>query len=76
MHFQCENRTRKCLFPPWEKDVTDDFFFLLRQKCFRGRLYPPEGRLYAQKMLNTVFCMQSFIKIGAIVPERTDIQTS
>ena len=30
------------------KRISPRIFFLLRQKFFRGRLYPPEGRLYAR----------------------------
>ena len=25
-----ERKMKECLFPPWENDVTEDFFFLLR----------------------------------------------
>ena len=31
-----------------EKRYHRGYFFLLRQKCFRGQPLPPEGRLYAR----------------------------
>ena len=31
----------KCLFPPWENDTTEDFFFSSGRSVSEGSLYPP-----------------------------------
>ena len=39
--FGITSKMEECLFPPWENDTTEDFFFSSGRSVSEGSLYPP-----------------------------------
>ena len=48
-YFCHPNSLKKCLFPSSEMKNPEDFFFHIREKCFQGRDFAPEGWLYCSE---------------------------